>query len=52
MLCEVDADFLRDDTNYNGLRPWESGEYNWDAKPPAKNLNGHIKNLFLSAETS
>jgi len=27
MLCEVDQQFLYDDSNFNGLKPWELKDY-------------------------
>ena len=28
MLCEVQPQFILDESNLNGLKPWEANEYN------------------------
>ena len=30
MLCDVEASFINDESNLNGLKPWEADEYNFD----------------------
>lgn len=32
MLCEVEAAFLTDESNLQGLKPWEAEEYNFDVE--------------------
>ena len=49
MLCEVDTDFLLDDSNYNGLKPWEKHDYNWDVKEPTKQIDAYMRHIFKSA---
>lgn len=30
MLCEIDPSFINDESNLNGLKPWEKDEYYFD----------------------
>ena len=49
MLCEVEKDFLHDEANLNGLRPWEQADYDLDSKEPTKQIDAYVKHIFQSA---